>query len=71
MAEEVEKSEILMRLLRVAAERWGKTIADEMLEMLEIAADAIWRVEKSRVGSGEEPAQPEMIFRLANRNLEQ
>ena len=64
MTGDPEKEKILNRLLEAATERWDRAEVEKMRPMFEMAADAVWKVEKFPIKPEEEPAYPTTIFYL-------
>jgi hypothetical protein len=62
MAPELEKEEILKRLLEAACERWGEETVGSLRPGLELAAETVWKVELFKLDPEEEPAHPTMLL---------
>ncbi len=55
MSEEPEKRAFIDHLLKMASERWGEDVVEQLRSALERIADAIWTVEDYDLKLEEEP----------------
>ena len=62
MTENLTINDFMNLLIKIATEKWGKSIVDEILPALKRTAEAVYEVEKYQLKSEEEPVFPGTIF---------